>query len=78
MLEVSKLDVLYGNAQALYDVSLKVEEKEIVALVGANGSGKTTLLNTISGLLHPASGSVEFLGQKIDRLAPYLRIFFFK
>ena len=71
MLEVSKLDVLYGNAQALYDVSLKVEEKEIVALVGANGSGKTTLLNTISGLLHPASGSVEFLGQKIDRLAPY-------
>jgi branched-chain amino acid transport system ATP-binding protein len=71
MLEVSKLDVFYGNAQALYDVSLKVEEKEIVALVGANGSGKTTLLNTISGLLHPASGSVEFLGQRIDRLASH-------
>jgi len=71
MLEVSKLDVLYGNAQALYDVSLKVEEKEIVALVGANGSGKTTLLNTISGLLHPASGSIDFFGERIDRLAPH-------
>lgn len=71
MLEISKLNVFYGNSQALYDVSLKVEEKEIVALVGANGSGKTTLLNTISGLLHPASGSVEFLGTRIDRLAPH-------
>ncbi len=71
MLEVSKLNVFYGKSQALSDVSLKVEEKEIVALVGANGSGKTTLLNTISGLLRPASGTVEFLGQRIDRLAPH-------
>jgi branched-chain amino acid transport system ATP-binding protein len=71
MLEVSNLNVFYGKSQALRDVSLKVEEKEIVALVGANGAGKTTLLNTISGLLHPASGSVEFLGKRIDRLAPH-------
>jgi len=71
MLEVSKLDVFYGKSQALRDVSLKVNEKEIVALVGINGAGKTTLLNTVSGLLHPASGSVEFLGKRIDRLAPY-------
>ena len=71
MLEVSNLDVFYGKSQALRDVSLKVNEKEIVALVGANGAGKTTLLNTISGLLRPASGSVEFLGKRIDRLAPY-------
>jgi len=71
MLEVSKLNVFYGKSQALHDVSLKVEEKEIVALVGVNGSGKTTLLNTISGLIRPASGSVEFLGQKMDRLAPH-------
>jgi branched-chain amino acid transport system ATP-binding protein len=71
MLEVSNLNVFYGKSQALLDVSLKVEEKEIVALVGANGAGKTTLLNTISGLLHPASGSVEFLGQRIDRLPPH-------
>jgi branched-chain amino acid transport system ATP-binding protein len=71
MLAVNNLDVFYGKSQALRDVSLKVEEKEIVALVGINGAGKTTLLNTISGLLRPASGSVEFLGQRIDRLAPH-------
>jgi branched-chain amino acid transport system ATP-binding protein len=71
MLEVSNLNVFYGKSQALRDVSLKVAEKEIVALVGANGAGKTTLLNTISGLLRPASGSVKFLGKRIDRLAPY-------
>ena len=71
MLEVSNLDVFYGKSQALRDVSLKVNEGEIVALVGTNGAGKTTLLNTISGLLHPASGSVEFLGKRIDRLAPH-------
>jgi branched-chain amino acid transport system ATP-binding protein len=71
MLEISNLNVFYGNSQALRDVSLKVNEKEIVALVGTNGAGKTTLLNTISGLLRPASGSVEFLGQKIERLAAH-------
>jgi branched-chain amino acid transport system ATP-binding protein len=71
MLAVNNLGVFYGKSQALRDVSLKVEEKEIVALVGINGAGKTTLLNTISGLLHPASGRVEFLGQRIDRLAPH-------
>jgi len=71
VLEISNLDVFYGKFQALRDVSLKVGEKEIVAMVGANGAGKSTLLNTISGLLRPASGSVEFLGKRIDRLAPY-------
>jgi branched-chain amino acid transport system ATP-binding protein len=71
MLEVSNLNVFYGKSQALREVSLKVNEGEIVALVGANGAGKTTLLNTISGLLRPASGSVEFLGNRIDRLAPH-------
>ena len=71
MLEVSNLDVFYGKSQALRGISLRVNEGEIVALVGANGAGKTTLLNTISGLLHPASGHVEFLGKKINRLAPH-------
>jgi len=71
MLEVSNLDVFYGKSQALRGVSLIVNEGEIVALVGANGAGKTTLLNTVSGLLRPASGSVEFLGKRIDRLAPH-------
>jgi len=71
MLEVSNIDTFYGKAQALWDVSLRVDEKEIVALIGANGAGKTTLLNTISGVLRPASGSVEFLGKRIDGLAPH-------
>ncbi|MDH4270278.1 MAG: ABC transporter ATP-binding protein [Dehalococcoidia bacterium] len=71
MLEASNLDVFYGKSQALRGVSLRVDEGEIVALVGANGAGKTTLLNTVSGLLRPASGSVEFLGKRIDRLAPH-------
>jgi branched-chain amino acid transport system ATP-binding protein len=70
MLEVSDLNVFYGKSQALRDVSIRVDEGEIVALVGANGAGKTTLLNTVSGLLRPASGNVEFLGKKIDSLAP--------
>jgi len=68
MLEVSNIDTFYGNIQALWGVSLKIDEAEIIALVGANGAGKTTLLNTISGLLRPASGSVEFLGKRIDGL----------
>ena len=71
MLEVSNIDTFYGKIQALWSVSLNVGEAEVVALVGANGAGKTTLLNTISGLLHPASGSVEFLGKRIDGLTPH-------
>jgi len=68
MLEVSDINTFYGKIQALWDVSLRIDEKEIVALVGANGAGKTTLLNTISGLLRPTSGSVEFLSKRIDGL----------
>ncbi|MCJ7684310.1 MAG: ABC transporter ATP-binding protein [Desulfobacteraceae bacterium] len=68
MLEVSNIDTFYGKIQALWGVSLKIDEAEIVALVGGNGAGKTTLLNTISGLLRPASGSVEFLDKRIDGL----------
>ena len=68
MLEVRNLDMFYGRIQALWGVSLNIDAAEIVALVGANGAGKTTLLNTISGLLQPDSGSIEFLGKRIDGL----------
>jgi branched-chain amino acid transport system ATP-binding protein len=71
MLEVSNLDQFYGRIQALWGVELNIDEAEIVALVGANGAGKTTLLNTISGLLQPASGSITFLGKRIDGLQPH-------
>ena len=71
MLKASNLNTFYGKLQALWDVSFRVEEKEIVALVGANGAGKTTILNTISNLLYPASGTVEFLGRRIDKMPPY-------
>ena len=71
MLEFNNIDTFYGKAQALFGVSLRVDEGEIVALVGSNGAGKTTMLNTISGLLRPASGSVAFLGKRIDGLTPH-------
>jgi branched-chain amino acid transport system ATP-binding protein len=71
VLEVSHLNTFYGKIQALWDVSLKIETAEIVALIGANGAGKTTLLNTISGLIRPASGSIDFLGKRIDGLPSY-------
>ena len=66
MLEVQNINCFYGNVQALCDVSLKVEENEIVALLGANGAGKTTLLNMLTGLVKPASGRVSFAGQSLD------------
>jgi len=66
MLEIEDIETYYGKAQALFDVSVSVEASEIVALVGSNGAGKTTLLKTVSGLLHPASGRVEFLGKRIE------------
>ena len=71
MLEVNAVNTFYGKLRALWEVSLRVDEREIVALVGANGAGKTTMLNTISGVIHPTSGSMQFCGQKIDQMLPY-------
>jgi branched-chain amino acid transport system ATP-binding protein len=71
MLEVSQLDTFYGKTQAMWGVSLSVDEKQIISLVGANEAGKTTLLKTICGMLRPASGSVKFLGSRIDGLTPH-------
>lgn len=72
MLQVQNLSTFYGKAQALWDVCLEVRESEIVALVGSNGAGKTTLLNAISGVVRPASGTISFLGQRIDGLPSHL------
>jgi len=71
MLKISNIRAAYERVNVLWDVSMVVEEKEIVALVGANAAGKTTLLNTISGLIPPVSGYVEFLGRPIKDIPPY-------
>ena len=71
LLKISNIDVFHGSFQALWDVSLAVKPGEIVALIGANGSGKSTLLDTISGLLHPAKGNIEFEGKNISAVDPF-------
>ena len=71
MLKASGLDVFYGDVQVLWDVSFEVRQGEIVALIGANGSGKTTTLATLSSLLKPRKGTVEFEGQPIHTRAPH-------
>jgi branched-chain amino acid transport system ATP-binding protein len=73
LLRVRDLNVAYGEVQVLWDVSLEVNEGEVVALVGANGAGKSTLLATLSGLLQPRSGRIEFAGESIGS-APTQRI----
>jgi len=70
MLTVNKINVFYGDLQALWDVSLRVDKGQMVALLGSNGAGKTTLFKTIIGLLHPKSGSITFLGERIDKCPP--------
>jgi len=66
LLEVRDLVTAYGSIEALHGISFRVEQDEIVALLGANGAGKTTALRTISGLLRPRSGEVYFAGERID------------
>jgi branched-chain amino acid transport system ATP-binding protein len=66
MLEVDRLDVFYGEAQALRDVSLRVDKGAIVSIAGANGAGKTTLLKTIVGHIRPRSGEVRLKGETIS------------
>lgn len=71
MLRVGGIDVYYDEVQILRQVSIEVEEGEIVALVGANGAGKTTTLRAISGLLRSKRGTIEFMDQPIHRLEPH-------
>lgn len=70
-LEVNNIIVHYGKVQALDDISLQVNEGEIIALIGANGAGKTTILRVISGLVRPTSGEIWFRGNKIDKMSPH-------
>jgi branched-chain amino acid transport system ATP-binding protein len=68
VLSVKQVSTFYGKMQALWDVSLDIGEAEIVALIGANGAGKTTLLKTITGVVAPRFGEIEFLGMHIEKL----------
>jgi len=71
MLEVKKICVSYLGVPVIREVSFKVEEGQMVSIVGSNGAGKSTILKTISGLLRPLSGEITFQGKRIDTLPPY-------
>jgi branched-chain amino acid transport system ATP-binding protein len=68
MLKINSINVFYGDLQVLWDVTFHVEEKEIVVLVGANGAGKSTTLKTISSMMTPQKGTIEFDGIRLDQL----------
>src|SRR5215469_17837533 len=74
MLEIEGIDAYYGRVRALANVSLSVDTGEVVALIGSNGAGKTTTLRTVSGLLHPAAGSIRFDGQDITSVLAARRV----
>lgn len=76
MLKVNNIDVFYGDLQVLWDVSFEVREKEILVLIGSNGAGKSTTIKTLSSLLTPTKGSIEFNGIRIDQKEPYEIIHF--
>jgi branched-chain amino acid transport system ATP-binding protein len=71
MLSIEKIDVYYKELQAIWGVSMVVNEGELVALVGPNGAGKTTTLRVISGLQKPASGEIRFLGNNLSKVPPH-------
>lgn len=71
MLKIENIDVYYGAIHAVKNVSFEVGEGEIVALIGANGAGKSTILKTVSGLMHPRSGSITFCEQNITHTEAY-------
>lgn len=71
MLEVKDLQVYYGMIQAIKGISFEVNQGEIIALIGANGAGKTTILHTITGLLHPKTGTINFDGTELTKTAAH-------
>ena len=71
MLEIERLNVAYGLAQVLFDLTLDVGAGEVAVLLGRNGAGKSTCLKSIMGLLRPLSGAIRFDGRRIDQLQPF-------
>jgi branched-chain amino acid transport system ATP-binding protein len=71
MLEVENLSSGYGAVQILWDVSFRINEKEIICIIGPNGAGKTTLVRTIAGLLPTKTGTIRFKGENIEKTPPY-------
>ena len=67
LLELNGVDAFYGRVRALRGITISVDQGEVVALIGSNGAGKTTTLRTISGLMHPPSGSITFAGKEITK-----------
>ena len=74
LLETHKLNIGYGDIQVLWDIHLKIDESEVIALAGSNGAGKTTLLKGLIGVLKPISGEIMFEGRNISSLPPYQRV----
>jgi branched-chain amino acid transport system ATP-binding protein len=74
LLEIDNASVYYEDFQALYDLSIKVEEGEIFACIGANGAGKSTMLRTVAGVLVPRRGRILYDGKPIDHMAPHKRV----
>jgi branched-chain amino acid transport system ATP-binding protein len=70
VLKVKNINTYYGKVHALKNVSLHLDAGEIVALIGANGAGKTTMLNTLSGVIPPAAGTIQFIDQQVAGMAP--------
>jgi branched-chain amino acid transport system ATP-binding protein len=71
VLEISNINIFYGDVQVIWDVSFEIKEGEIVALIGANGAGKSTTLKTISGILRPKNGQIVFNSVPIQEMEPY-------
>ncbi len=71
LLTVDNIHVYYGSIHAVKGISFEVNEGEVVTLIGANGAGKSTVLNTVSGLLHPRTGTITFDGKNMKGVAPH-------
>jgi branched-chain amino acid transport system ATP-binding protein len=69
-LEVNNIDVSYGDVQVIFDLSMRIEEGEVVSIIGGNGAGKSTLLRTISGLMQPSAGQISFKNRSMHTLPP--------